>query len=71
MKVDGPTRDCPGSGVVVDADYERARCECDDCWPGRTYDSDTWCPVCEKAISVEPVEPEGREPRFRIVEHHR
>lgn len=60
---------CPGSGVVVGADYERARCECDECWPGRVFDDETWCPVCDKATPVEPVEPAGLEPRYRIVDH--
>ena len=54
--------ECPGSGVVVD-EYEQ--CDCDDC-QGRPW---WWCSVCWYAVPVEPVEPEGTTPRWRIAQH--
>ena len=48
---------CAGSGVVVEDPIV------DDgivCHP---------CPVCWAFLVVEPVEPEGREPRWKIVDH--
>lgn len=49
---------CPGSGVVVDARAGSGK-----------YGDYGWCPVCDEIKRVEPVEPEGTTPRWRIVDH--
>lgn len=62
--------DCPGSGVVVPSYFDGKRCECDDCEGDDALGvSKAWCPVCDYAVNVEPVEPAGTTPRFRIVRH--